>query len=119
MTRGPEDETNRNMIIAVVLSLLIFMPYQYFVLEPMQRQQKAAIMADRAAKGLPPTGSTQKGAPGEGSASPAAPVTRAAAVAESVRVRFDAPGVDGSIALDGGRIDDLSLKRYRETVDPA
>ena len=73
MTRGPEDETNRNMIIAIVLSLLIFLPYQYFVLEPMQRQQKAAIMADRAAKGLPPTGSTQKGAPGEGSASPAAP----------------------------------------------
>ncbi len=113
MTRGPEDETNRNMILAIVISLAIFLPYQYFVLEPMQREQKAAIMADRAAKGQ-----TSAPRPGEGSPSPAAPVTRAAAVAEGARIRFDAPGVDGSIALDGARIDDLSLKRYRETVDP-
>ena len=113
MTRGPEDETNRNMILAIVISLAIFLPYQYFVLDPMQREQRAAVMAERAAKGQ-----TTAPRPGEGSPAPAAPVTRAAAVAQGARVRFDAPGVDGSISLDGGRIDDLSLKHYRETVDP-
>jgi YidC/Oxa1 family membrane protein insertase len=116
MTRGPEDESNRNMILAIVISLAIFLPYQFFVLEPMQKQQRAAIIAERAAKakadgqaapGLTPTPGT-----------PAmAPVTREAALQSGQRVRFDAPSLDGSISLEGGRIDDLSLKRYRQTVD--
>ena len=30
---------------------------------------------------------------------------------------IDTPALDGSIALKGGRLDDLSLKDYRETPD--
>ncbi len=115
MTRGPEDTSNRNMILAIVISMAIFLPYQFFVLDPMQREQKAAILAERAAKAKAAGVATTPGGP-VGAA--AGPVPRAAAVSVSPRVRFDAPGVDGSIALDGGRIDDLSLKRYRQTVEP-
>jgi YidC/Oxa1 family membrane protein insertase len=39
-------------------------------------------------------------------------------LAESPRVKLDAPAIYGSIALKGGRIDDVSFKAYRETVDP-
>ncbi|MDX2235079.1 MAG: membrane protein insertase YidC [Hyphomonadaceae bacterium] len=112
MTRGPEDDSNRNMILAVVISLAIFLPYQFFVLEPMQKEQRAAILAERAAKAAAPA------APGGGVGGAAAPATRASALTSGQRVRFDAPSVDGSIALDGGRIDDLSMKKYRQTVDP-
>ena len=34
------------------------------------------------------------------------------------RVRIDTPSLQGSIALQGGRIDDLVLAKYRETVAP-
>src|SRR5262249_14143606 len=34
------------------------------------------------------------------------------------RVVIDTPALKGSIALKGGRIDDLTLKDYRETVEP-
>ena len=46
---GPQDDgTTRNMILAVVISLLIFLPYNFFVLEPMQKKQRAAAVAERA-----------------------------------------------------------------------
>src|SRR5581483_9673839 len=35
-----------------------------------------------------------------------------------MRVAIDTPRVSGSIALKGGRIDDVALTQYRETVDP-
>lgn len=115
--RGPEDDSNRNMILAVVLSLAIMLTYQHFVLDPMAREQKAAVVAQQKAKAAA-SGVVAPGAtPAPGAGAPAM-VTREAALATGRRVRFDASGVDGSIALDGGRIDDLSLKRYRQTVDP-
>ena len=54
----------------------------------------------------------------------AAPSTQQAAasretvLAASPRVAIDTPRLRGSIDLKGGRIDDLSLEQYRETVDP-
>ena len=38
--------------------------------------------------------------------------------AEGARVAIDTPMLDGSIALKGARLDDLRLKKYRETPDP-
>jgi YidC/Oxa1 family membrane protein insertase len=45
-------------------------------------------------------------------------MTREEALAQSPRVPIQTPRLGGSIALKGGRIDDLSLTQYRETVDP-
>ncbi|MGB8237069.1 MAG: membrane protein insertase YidC, partial [Pseudolabrys sp.] len=57
--------------------------------------------------------------PGQAAApTAAAPVNRAAALAASPRVPIATDNVQGSIALKGGRIDDLALVRFRETVDP-
>jgi YidC/Oxa1 family membrane protein insertase len=52
------------------------------------------------------------------SASSAEPMTRDAALAASQRIVIDSPTLRGSIALKGGRIDDIALVRYHETVDP-
>jgi len=48
----------------------------------------------------------------------AEPMTRDAALAASHRIAIDSPTLRGSISLNGGRIDDLVLARYHETVNP-
>ena len=50
----------------------------------------------------------------------AAPVVaRDVAIAASPRVKIETPSIVGSIALKGARIDDISLVKFRETVDPS
>ena len=48
--------------------------------------------------------------------SPAATRSRAVVLAESPRVVIDTPALHGSINLKGARIDDLVLKRHKETI---
>ena len=48
--------------------------------------------------------------------SPAATQTREQVIAATPRVRIDTPALSGSINLLGVRIDDLVLKRHRETI---
>src|SRR5690606_25409696 len=50
-------------------------------------------------------------------ATPATTQSRSAALAASPRVKIETPNITGSIALKGGRIDDIALVKYRETVD--
>src|SRR4051812_20943963 len=95
----------KNTILFVVLSALILIGWQIFFGVPYLDKQKQTP---------PPPGSTVPG-PVE----PAKPLTRDEALALSPRVKIETPRVTGSIALKGGRIDDLSLTQYRETVDPA
>ncbi len=49
---------------------------------------------------------------------PAEQKSREVALAASPRIQIETPAIKGSIDLKGGRIDDISLTRYRETVDP-
>jgi YidC/Oxa1 family membrane protein insertase len=45
--------------------------------------------------------------------------TREAVIGSSPRIAINTPRLGGSIDLKGGRIDDLTLTQYRETIDPA
>jgi YidC/Oxa1 family membrane protein insertase len=60
--------------------------------------------------------------PGAGPTVTAAPaqvaLSRAEALPLSPRITIDTPALAGSIALKGGLIDDVSLKNFRETIDP-
>ncbi|MES2541780.1 MAG: membrane protein insertase YidC, partial [Pseudomonadota bacterium] len=49
--------------------------------------------------------------------SPTQPQTEADPVPEAPRLAIDTPKLSGSLSLRGGRIDDLSLKTYRESLD--
>ena len=60
-----------------------------------------------------PVAATPPGAPAA-----TTPATVGAALAANPRVMIDTPSVGGSIDLKGGKIDDIVLKDYHETVDP-
>src|SRR5689334_25432446 len=45
-------------------------------------------------------------------------LSRDAAIAASPRIKVETPRISGSISLQGARIDDLLLEKFRETVDP-
>jgi YidC/Oxa1 family membrane protein insertase len=120
---------NRNTIIAVILSGLVLIAWQYFYNVPQMEKQRAAQQAQQAElqksgqsstpanpSTPPPAGAAPPTAP---SATAPAPVSRDTAIAATPRVKIDTPRLSGSISLKGARIDDLSLVQFRETVDPS
>ncbi|MGB8901938.1 MAG: membrane protein insertase YidC [Methylocella sp.] len=123
-------QETRNIMLATCLSLLVVLGWDAFYNRPHldKERQTQAEMHARATPGAQPApqaGNSQAtrsqasglSAPAPGEAS-APQKSRADALAESTRVKLDAPAIYGSIALKGGRIDDVSFKAYRETVDP-
>jgi len=114
---------NRNVILAIVLSMLVLFGWQYFVAGPqlVQAQRQAELAAAQQA-GADTTLATPA-TPGQAGV-PAAPgavqafETREAALAATPRIPIDTLDLEGSINLTGARIDDLRLKQYRETVNP-
>ena len=125
------NETNRNMILAVVLSVAVLFGWQFFIAGPQQQraQQAAQLAAEQAAAANPglATTTTANGttAPA-GTTAATAPATsgtqvfadRPAAIAASPRVQIETAALKGSINLTGARLDDLELKNYRETTNP-
>jgi YidC/Oxa1 family membrane protein insertase len=113
----------KNTLLAIVLSAIVLIGWQLYFGVPQLDKQKQAQQQQQSQQGGAPTapagGPQQGGAPSVPGTTPAAPVlTREAALAASPRVRIDTPSLSGSISLKGGRIDDLSLVKFRETVDP-
>jgi YidC/Oxa1 family membrane protein insertase len=116
----------RNLIIAIVLSVAIVLAFQFLIERPkLERERALHPQATTEATAPSVTGppvpgaSTAPAAPGaipaEAAAAPRAR-SRSELLAESPRVEIDTPKLRGSIALQGGRLDDLTLVDYRETV---
>ncbi len=127
-----KDSDNTNLFLAIALSILVIIGWNYFYAGPQiekQRQEKQAQQTTQptlpqpsGGAGAPPQPSTAPGTVPAGAApavpgAPAAGMTRAAALAQSARIVIETPRLKGSIALKGGRIDDLSLANYRESID--
>jgi YidC/Oxa1 family membrane protein insertase len=123
---------NRNMILAVILSGIILLGWQYFYNVPqMERQRAQQAQQAELPKAAPKPADTTTPAstppqPGSTAPSPATPaasnapvVGRDQALADSARVKIETPSLIGSISLKGARLDDLSLVKFRDTVDPA
>ena len=120
------DDQNKNLILATVLSALVLLVW--FVLFP--PEQQAPSVAETATSDGVPAPAREAGAPpaGDGTlavtpgAVPGVGVTpaesRANAVNASTRIPVDTPRLTGSISLTGGRIDDIALKDYKETLAP-
>ena len=116
---------NRNVILAIVLSMVVLFGWQFFIAGPQleRAQQQAQIAAEQQAAANPGLATPGTPATPGTAAAPAIATgtatfaTRDAALAASERVSIDTPDLAGSINLTGALIDDLHLKQYRETVD--
>jgi YidC/Oxa1 family membrane protein insertase len=121
------SEDSRNILLAIVLSGLVLIGWQYYFAAPqLQKARQAQTLAQAPATANPATANPAPAAVGAGGAVPApgaapvdaAPKTRAEALAASPRVAIDTASLAGSIDLTGGVVDDIVLKAYRETIDP-
>ncbi|NLR98808.1 membrane protein insertase YidC [Rhizobium sp. P38BS-XIX] len=122
-------QNNRNYFIAIALSVLIVLAWQFFYMNPRLEAQRKAEQAAKLQQQTQQAQTTQPAAAGAGAAvngslpaggqNAAATLTRDQSVAKtsSARVIIDTPALSGSINLEGARLDDLQLKSYHETVD--
>ncbi len=107
------EDQNKNLLLATVLSFLVILVWYTFIAPP--------------EPALPPTEAVQT----DGGPITAPPVAggavelpqtpseiRAEALSGADRIEIETPRVSGSISLTGGRIDDLSLNGYLESLDP-
>ena len=120
---------NKNTILAIALSALVLLGWQYFFAGPQDKARQEQLQAQQQKQPSAPATSPNNQSvqpqsappqvPGQaGAPAGATPAERAAVLASSPRVTIATDSVQGSIALKGGRIDDLSLVKFRETVDP-
>ncbi|WP_164661604.1 membrane protein insertase YidC [Tropicibacter sp. Alg240-R139] len=106
------DDQNKNLILATALSFLVILVW--FVLfpppEPSTPTEDATIAATEGSTATAPTAVD---------ATATSPVdAEAEEAAEAPRIDIDTPRLTGSVSLKGGRIDDLSLKDYRVSIEP-
>ena len=105
-----EEQNNRNLILAMVLSAAVMIVWFIFFPPPeppMDTSTATTTTAEVADPAVVPATTTAAATP-----------TEAAVAADAPRLPIETPKLSGSISLVGARIDDLSLKTYRETLDP-
>jgi YidC/Oxa1 family membrane protein insertase len=121
---------HKNTILAIILSLIVVIGWEYFFARPelqnQAQQQQEQTQAQKPAQPQPnnPSGAQPAAPGGNTPAAPNAPSgqaqtqTRASVLANLPHVDIDTPTLRGSIDLKGARIDNLSLVQYRETTEP-
>jgi YidC/Oxa1 family membrane protein insertase len=107
---------NKNVLLAIALAAAVLFVWQYFVATPAMKAEQAR-QAALSHQEKPKSGASTPALPGIASTAPQ--MSRETALkAGGTRIVIDTPMVDGSILLKGARLDDLRLKKYRDTVDP-
>lgn len=122
-------EEIRNVILAIVLSVIIIVGFQFYFDKPPPPGE--TVTAEQAARPGDPdlpraTAEVAPSAPGEDFLIPSAPgvpgpdpgAKRAELIKAGARVPIRSTRLWGSVSLTGGRMDDLSLADYRESLAP-
>jgi YidC/Oxa1 family membrane protein insertase len=108
-----EEQNNKNLILAMVLSAAVMIVW--FIFFPPPEPPVDATTTATTQDAGPAVAPAATGSDGATAAVPA----ETSAVADAPRLAIETPNFSGSISLVGARIDDLSLKTYRESLDPA
>lgn len=114
----------KNLILAIALSLAILLGWQTLVEQPKQEQAQAELERQELAAGRDPDTIGIPSLPSPGQAEQASVATgprdRAEVIAEDEgqRILVETRSYRGSINLIGGRFDDLTLQNYRQNVEP-
>ncbi len=117
----------RNLILAIVISVAILLGFELLYNAPLReaelarQAQQTEEQADttpqatgEAAEAPAPGG---QAVPGGAAARPDAP-DREALLDEGPRVEIRTPKITGSLSLVGGQIDDVTLAQYKQTTEP-
>ncbi|WP_316013547.1 membrane protein insertase YidC [Roseobacter sp. HKCCA0434] len=109
------QDDNKNLILAMALSLIVllgwsvlFPPEEQTPLDQAQLQEQQQELGDLTDGAPGVTGGDAAAVPAE---------SRDEVVADSPRIQIESGHLSGSLSLTGGRIDDLHLIEYRETLD--
>ena len=103
----PEDL--RNLIIFCVVSLVLYLGYEHFILGPQQAALEKVKQAQLAQQQHVIEETVVKDT--------AEPLERGDIIKQSERIAIDNGAVFGSINVQGGRIDDIGLYDYFETLE--
>ncbi|MFD1794480.1 membrane protein insertase YidC [Paracoccus aurantiacus] len=108
------EDNNRNLILAMVLSMLVVLVwFTFFAPEPPPPPPETDAVT-QAQPAAPSATGTDAQAPAG-----AVPATTSASqdpTASAPRIKIASPSLSGSISLAGGRLDDLLLTKYHETL---
>jgi YidC/Oxa1 family membrane protein insertase len=99
-------ENQKNLFLAIIISMAIIFGFQLLVPQP----ERTPVTEDNNAQ--------ESVSLDIQSTSSALLLDREQVLEETLRVTFDNSKIKGSINLEGGIIDDLVLEEYRETLDP-
>lgn len=99
----------KNFIIVIILSVAILFGFQYFFSSPSHKAQPQ--VTQQATQGMP---APQTNAP----PSPQLLTREEGLQAQPHRLAIESASVKGSINLEGAIFDDLTLIKYRESVNP-
>lgn len=101
---SPHAPEMKNLLMALAFATIVMAGWQYFYEAPRQQARQVAIEQQKAE-------AAQK-------TKAAAPVVAHENTApQGARLRIESPKLQGSIALTGGRIDELTLATYKDTQD--
>ena len=107
----------KNMIAAMSLSLAILIGWQVYFVEPELEADRAAYEAQRQAQEQAQQQEQNIPQPQSGGAGSSASQSLAKVIDTGKRLEITAPLVTGSISTMGGRIDDLILTSYYQTLE--
>lgn len=111
------DDQNKNLILATALSFIVILGW-FMLFPPPEPEVTAQQPATEQTDGTQPVVTAPSATAPVADATVATTVESwAAALADAPRVSIDTPRLTGSISLQGGRIDDLSLKDYHLTLE--
>ncbi len=109
------QQDNKNLILAIGLSLAVLIGWNaFFGIPNPEEQRRLAEQAKQPAQTAQVAGDTRS-APL--AATPTVP-TREQVLSNTRRITIETSKIKGSFPVKGAEIDDVALKDYRETVDP-
>ncbi|MEL7256855.1 MAG: membrane protein insertase YidC [Pseudomonadota bacterium] len=115
------DEQNKNLLLATGLSLFVIVIWFALFPPPEPPQTTEATGEDVTTSETVLAGDTAlvpQSAGTDDTSEAAAAQEATEAAPEAPRIDIETPTLKGSVSLRGGRIDDLLLKNYRETLEP-
>ncbi|RBI84358.1 membrane protein insertase YidC [Rhodosalinus halophilus] len=110
------DDQNKNLILATALSFGVILAW-FLLFPPPDAPPEDPNATDRTASAPADVATAPTTAPEAQTGTPGAGAATETTGADAPRIAIETPRLSGSISLQGGRLDTLALKDYRDEPD--